>query len=306
MITTMIKHIITSVIIIFTLSANAQTLVKGKIIDAKTRQPIPFSTVALKSTQIGTVANIDGCYQLNCTKKLSNADTLIFSSLGYHDKIIVGDRFNAIISLQKKAYTIPEIVVYNKKPTVVELGVKRSAKKKGGVGTQSKMNFQEVLYIPNDLQIEGWIKTISYYILKDGVPNTPFRVRIFAKNDTLECPDKDILNKSVIVSGKKRGGWVTVEIDSLHIPFPKNGAFIGMEWLYDKNNYHYSKTYSIKGKKVTSNRFGQIIGTTYSISEFRTWWCLSSYDKWRPFNFASYKKKKPENIMVKTKIKYYK
>ncbi len=239
---------------------------------------------------------------------LSDKDSLIFSSLGYNDKIVKGSQLKTTISLHRKVYEIPEVVVHNKKSFIVELGVKRSAKKKSGIGTQSKMNFQEVLYIPNDLKIEGWIKTISYYILNDGVPNTPFRVRIFEKNDTLAHPGKSILNKSVVVSGKKRGGWVTVEMDSLNIPFPKNGVFIGMEWLYDTNNYHYTKTYPIKGKKVTFHRFGQIIGTTNTIADFRTWWCYSSYDKWKLFNpkIALGKSNKPENIMVRTKIRYYK
>ncbi len=300
------KYIITFIITVFVLSCNAQTLLTGKIIDSETQQPIPYSTIIVKNSTIGTMADINGFFKLNITKNLS--DSLIFSSLGYKDKVISGSQLKGSVSLQRKNYEIPEVIVYNKKTTTVELGVKRSAKQSSGIGTQSKMNFQEVLYIPNDLQIEGWIKTISYYILNDGVPNTPFRVRIFEKNDTLKCPSKDILNKSVIISGKKRGGWITVETDSLHIPFSKNGVFIGMEWLYDTDNYHYTKTFPIDGKKATFHRFGQIIGTTNTISKLRTWWCYSSYDKWRLFNpkTSLNKSNKPENIMVRIQVAYYK
>src|SRR5664280_3838246 len=57
--------------------------VRGKVIDSKTSQPVPFATVHLKSSQVGVISNAEGDFRI-----LNNpgfqSDSLIVSCIGFH------------------------------------------------------------------------------------------------------------------------------------------------------------------------------------------------------------------------------
>src|SRR6266542_5703542 len=53
--------------------------VSGKISDANGK-PIPFVTVTVKGTSVGTTSNADGVYSISVTEK---SNTLVFSFIGY-------------------------------------------------------------------------------------------------------------------------------------------------------------------------------------------------------------------------------
>jgi hypothetical protein len=58
----------------------SQTLVKGKVIDANSGDPIPFANIIFKGTTIGTTTDFDGNYSLRSTVPV---DSIIASYLGY-------------------------------------------------------------------------------------------------------------------------------------------------------------------------------------------------------------------------------
>jgi hypothetical protein len=57
--------------------------IRGKVIDSKTSEPVPFATVRLKKSQVGIISNAEGDFRI-----LNNAafqsDSLIVSCIGYH------------------------------------------------------------------------------------------------------------------------------------------------------------------------------------------------------------------------------
>ena len=60
-----------------------QYLIKGKVTDASTNDPVPFATVSLKGTTLGTVTDFEGNFTL-AVKNL--ADSLGVSYLRYKTK----------------------------------------------------------------------------------------------------------------------------------------------------------------------------------------------------------------------------
>lgn len=291
------------ILLVIPLITNAQIQKKGYIYDIETNVAISYSTIIVRGNSIGAICDGNGYFQFSVPDTLSLKAELVITSMGYENKVLKLGELSEKIYLKKAFYNLPEIVIKPKRTSKQIIGVERFAQKTGNFGTCSQMNLQAVLYIPNNQQLNGWIKTVSFHIDKNrGIPNTPFRIRIFDKDITLQQPGNNILNKSIIISGDKNGGWVTAFIDSLHVPFLKEGIFIGLEWLYDGNKFHYK----YKHQKGIDDCYGQCISITDNISEHRTWMRDLFNNEWRlrDWWYSDKKKTKPNNIMVRAEIEY--
>ena len=93
-------------------NADAQTLVRGKLVD-ESGSVVPFASVTLASNpQIGTVTNLMGEFSM---QNVSLEDILIVDHLGYEKVSIpvrdISEVENAVYTLTQKLIEIPEIVV---------------------------------------------------------------------------------------------------------------------------------------------------------------------------------------------------
>lgn len=74
--------LIIALAIAFAKDCSAQTTkVSGKIVDAQTREPLPFVNIIFKGTTIGTTSDVEGNYTMSTTLKV---DSLIVSYVGYN------------------------------------------------------------------------------------------------------------------------------------------------------------------------------------------------------------------------------
>jgi hypothetical protein len=60
-----------------------QTVIRGKVTDAETGDPIPFANVVLQGTSIGSPTDFDGYFEINGE---AESDTIIVSYIGYERK----------------------------------------------------------------------------------------------------------------------------------------------------------------------------------------------------------------------------
>jgi hypothetical protein len=102
------------------LSEKSKTI-SGIIIDAETKEPLPFATIGLKNKGKGTVSNSNGEFGLNIQKDYYS-DTLSVSFLGYLRREIpvkqaFGNEFT--ISMKREFVSIPEIIIRNQIPTEI-------------------------------------------------------------------------------------------------------------------------------------------------------------------------------------------
>lgn len=74
------------------LHAQQKIVLTGKIIDDDTEEPVAFSNVYVKGTNIGTTSDLDGVYILEVDLSTVQEDTLIANSLGYTDTKKLFDR----------------------------------------------------------------------------------------------------------------------------------------------------------------------------------------------------------------------
>lgn len=98
----------------------------GTIIDAKTREPLPFATVGFKNNAIGTVSNGVGYFELKVPGQLSEGLILI-SYLGYTSVTMAASSFkpDMIITLKPTVLQLDELVI---RPLTPEDYIKRVVK----------------------------------------------------------------------------------------------------------------------------------------------------------------------------------
>src|SRR5579859_5482118 len=86
---------------------------QGRVIDSKTREPIPFASVFFVSTTLGAITKEDGSYQIE--KIPSGKFELMASSVGYKKfltSLIFSDSsFHMVIQLDQDMTTLKEVVV---------------------------------------------------------------------------------------------------------------------------------------------------------------------------------------------------
>ena len=88
-----------------------KTVIKGSVIDAKTGDPVPFVSVFLKGTTVGTLTDKDGRYRI---ETLVPANNIGFSFIGYQTeirKIIQGKEQTINIRLALSVITLDEVIV---------------------------------------------------------------------------------------------------------------------------------------------------------------------------------------------------
>ena len=89
-------------------------IAKGRIIDAETKQVIPYVNIGILQKNIGTVSNENGQYQLGFSGNYAASDSIIFSHVGYRTvKYSIAQFINSIsdIQLTPISNTLQEVVV---------------------------------------------------------------------------------------------------------------------------------------------------------------------------------------------------
>ncbi|MFC5282221.1 DUF5686 and carboxypeptidase regulatory-like domain-containing protein [Pedobacter alpinus] len=106
----MYKRYLVLILIIFSFDINAQSII-GNVAN-KEKEPIPFATVAVKGSNIGTSANNEGNYFL----KLANGNyEVIISAVGYKQAIksIIVNANNMVLNfqLEPELYELKDVIV---------------------------------------------------------------------------------------------------------------------------------------------------------------------------------------------------
>lgn len=68
--------------------------ISGKVIDSKTKEPLPYANLSVLNTKTGTSTNENGSYVLGL-KNSSSTDTLLVSYLGYQSVKFPLSKFKA-------------------------------------------------------------------------------------------------------------------------------------------------------------------------------------------------------------------
>jgi len=114
-----IKYSLVLFIWVFALNVNAQSnTICGKIIDANTKQALPFVNVWIENTIIGTTSDVNGDFCLNTDGIKKDTISLLFSSLSYQkqtQKINLNSNITVTVLMNPATVTLSEVLVTSNK-----------------------------------------------------------------------------------------------------------------------------------------------------------------------------------------------
>ncbi|UOQ73758.1 carboxypeptidase-like regulatory domain-containing protein [Hymenobacter cellulosilyticus] len=240
--------------------------ISGRIVDQKTKEPIPFASIGLKEEQSGALTNEYGFFQMAMPDKAQ--DSLVVLALGYFRKAILvkkgANLQDLIIEVPKRVIELKEVTVKGGKVKDLSLGSKGSTPGEGMI--QGLPGQQYAFFVKNEKGKKlGNVRSVSFYIGENGFPREPFRVRLYKADGNYNSPNTDILTDNVVVSAPKGGEWYTIDLNSYNIPAPEEGFFVAMEWIVSGDKFYTTNFMD------SYTPYGQIMRPTFEFKESRTW-----------------------------------
>ena len=284
----------------FAQSQDSQARISGRIVDAKTKEPIPFASLGLKNEQSGALTNEFGFFQMPAPEK-SDKDSLVVLALGYLRKAVAVKKGvsvpDLIIEVPKRIVELANVTVQASKVKGLDMGARSSNPGEGMI--QGMPGGQYAFFVKNDKGKKlGFVRSVSFYIGENGFPREPFRVRIYKADGNYNSPNTDLLTDNVVVSASKGGAWYTVDLQPYNIPAPDEGFFVAMEWIVSGDKFYTTNFMD------TYTPYGQILRPTFEFKESRTW-SYSVGKGWSLMTMANGSGMR-YNAMIKAEVDMYK
>lgn len=288
------------IILLFPYFIYAQNTLTGKVVNAKTKLPVPFATVGIINQNVGTSAAEDGIFTLSMVTTAA-IDTILVSCTGY-TTLKMPYRFNEkeslTIELNEITNILNTVVLTNKKRlTEVALNDFTSCGTyfigSNGYQTQLAQHFymQEADAILTSIKICRFSMGIFY------PEKTIFRVRIYDIDTVTKAPSIDLCDQIIEVKSSKR--YIYLNLAKYNIHIPGKDFFVAIEWLKIPYNKSVSKRVG-SGKAVYDTSYTPSIGWTDNESPNMEAWKLDYTNKWRPM--YSYRAK--TNVAISATVKY--
>ena len=142
--------------------------VKGKVVDAKTSEPIIGATVVIQGTTTGVITNLDG--EFSIAMKDTNA-VLEVSFVGYMKKEInIADDTELFIALESKIEELEQVVV-------IGYGVTRKADVVGAISTVNSKEINDLITSSVPQAIQGRAAGVEV-INSSGAPGASVRIKV--------------------------------------------------------------------------------------------------------------------------------
>ncbi|HEX3006764.1 MAG TPA: carboxypeptidase-like regulatory domain-containing protein [Bacteroidales bacterium] len=280
--------------------------IKGSVLSAANEEPVAFASVQLRNSRRGTVAAIDGKFEITASAAEMD-DSVSFYCIGYDTRTISVKSLSSLglynIFLTPRSVELKTVEHTTKKAQVHKEGNRGVATGSLYLDTHGQ---QVALFIENKKKLKGRIKTVSYYLSGKGNTEAPFRIRIYGVNAERNCPGEELLPDIVVVKPQVRRGWCRIDLSKYNIRFSEEGVFVAMEGIYpgdyitylqsekeasdekSAENDDYPEGALEYGQRLGYNRFSRNDTWHYSLSH--TWFQLD---------------KKLFNVMISAEILVY-
>lgn len=235
-----------------------KTEFKGKLLDAKTKEPIAYANISFLNSYKGISSNEDGTFSLS----IENKDLITkvhISCLNFKDTVVVAKEIqNKKLYLIPNSFVLDEVFLKKDSKEIIIDKVKKRRLKNGFSGNR-KFPWIITKYIKykENYYLTPFLKSITIHYATLSNHKAKFRIRIY-ENDN-EKPGNDLTSKSIIVTKSKKDRTSIVNLYDYNIQMPKNGLFIGLERINIPYNFYYID--DKKNQKFTNIGVSPVFGS---------------------------------------------
>lgn len=142
----------------FTIQVFAQlTVVKGKVTDSETKEPVAFANVVFKGTTMGTITDYDGGFEIQTSEDVTEIEASYIGYKTFTQKVEKGKKQNIQIRLEPAALELGEVILTAKEekkkenPAIVMLRKIRESREVNSPESLSGYSFEKYEKIEFDL-----------------------------------------------------------------------------------------------------------------------------------------------------------
>lgn len=215
------------------LSQDQTSRISGQILD-ENQNPIPYVSIGIPGSSVGTVSDEKGFYELHIDANRFK-DSVLFSSLGYQKVMLTGQSLqrSANVMMHTATSTLPEVLVRPGKLKRIKLGTESSRSTMTtnlAISNKPSMNLGAAIgkkFHPGSRFF--YPDTFSFYLQYNNFDTVVFRIQIYEVS--WGKPDKAILNQDVLltITGKRKG-WQQVDLSPYHLSI-KHNFIVAVEWV---------------------------------------------------------------------------
>tara|TARA_B110001454_G_scaffold206151_1_gene216314 strand:+ start:373 stop:1290 length:918 start_codon:yes stop_codon:yes gene_type:complete len=225
--------------------------ISGKVVDAKSKEPLPYANIVLLHKNKGVTTSENGLYSFDI--KGETEDSILISYLGYASQEITlkqfSDKFDNVlnIALIENTSLIDEVVLSVKK-------AKYTSRKKIGIskdlfkfGFSVPFGFESCTLIKNPSFRDGKVDELILFFKKEPkndlykVFTTHFRVKFYAYDIRNKKPGKLLCYEQIILKPDNTTQKINIDLKELHIKYPRTGICVGIE-TFNPEKRNNSKT----------------------------------------------------------------
>jgi hypothetical protein len=215
--------------------ASAQ-VIKGRVSDAKTGQPLPFVNIGVVGKALGTVTNEQGQYQLTFQESLA-ADTVRISYLGYRALKVPLRQLSALpnILLSLSPVSLAEVQVSAKNAfrRVRTLGFTGNSET-ATLTINSKDLGAEIGTVINLKHKPTKVLTTNFNVAYNRVGKFTFRVNLYRLGTDGKPTDEKLLRREIVVNTEVTKGPITIDLTPDKLILDED-FFLAVEWVGGAN-----------------------------------------------------------------------
>ena len=204
------------------------SVLKGRVIDAKTKQPIAYVNLGIPNKNTGTVSQADGTFQIAA----SLYDTIEVSMIGYENRRYIPvshekDNPVAIIEMKPKMTALQEVVITAKALPVRTLG-NTTTSHFFSIGLPLKFLGSEIGVVIKPGKSPVLLKSFSFNVSENHLDSAFFRFNIYSlKNGR---PFESIMSNNILLHIGNQAGAYHIDLKDYKIIL-KEKALISLEWI---------------------------------------------------------------------------
>ena len=212
---------------------NAQHILQGRIIDAFTKESLPFVNIGVLKKELGTVSNEDGFFFLEVPDVYA-AETLRFSMIGFDERDFqVADLEAILLSnntlvLAEQTIFLEEVVLTAEKKWYTRVSGNATTSKLLITGFTSNQLGNEIALFLKVKKTPAYIEGIQFSVVENIYPEVRFRVNVYSSE--YRFPDENILKENILVTLKQSEGIISVDLKEYDI-LVDDDVFISLEWI---------------------------------------------------------------------------